>query len=99
MNKEERNQYAKLFKKVIIANIREARLNKGWTQEQLAEAISVSNSYYRRMESEKGKDHFSTFSIWLVAKALDVDLNELLDFDMDAFRTTIEKAIQESNHS
>ena len=99
MNREERIEYAKLFKKIIIANIREARLNKGWTQEQMAEAISVSNSYYRRMESEKGKDHFSTFSIWLVAKALDADLNELLDFDIDAFRPTIEKAIRENKNS
>ena len=99
MNNEERIEYAKLFKKIIIANIREARLNKGWTQEQLAEAISVSNSYYRRMESEKGDDYISTFTVWLISKALDVSLDQLLDFDMEAFRPVIEKAMQRKHNS
>ena len=49
--------------------------------------------------SEKGEDYISTFSIWLIAKALDADLNELLDFDMKAFRPVIEKAMQKKHSS
>ena len=94
MSREERKLYEIFFKKVVIEHIREARLEKGWTQAKLAEEIDVSHEFIRALESEKGKDTFSAFTVWRIAKALDVDLNVLLDFDMEAFRTTIEKAMQ-----
>ena len=99
MNQEEKKEYEKFFKKIIIEHIREARLEKGWTQAQIAEAACVSHEFIRDLESEKGEDYISTFSIWLIAKALDADLNELLDFDMEAFRPVIEKAMQKKHSS
>ena len=94
MSREERKLYESFFKKVVIEHIREARLEKGWTQAKLAEEIDVSHEFILALESEKGKDTFSAFTVWRIAKALEVDLNVLLDFDMEAFRTTIEKAMQ-----
>ena len=94
MDKEERKIYEKFFKKIVIEHIREARIEKGWTQARLAEAVSVSHEYIRDLESEKGDDYFSTFTVWLISKALDVSLDQLLDFDMEAFRSVIEKAMQ-----
>lgn len=94
MDKEERKLYEIFFKKIVIEHIREARIEKGWTQAQLAEAIDVSHEFIRALESEKGKDTFSTFTIWRISKALEVDLNILLDFDMDSFKPIIKKAMQ-----
>ncbi len=94
INKDERKIYEKIFKKVVIEHIRDARIEKGWTQAQLAEAICVSHEYIRNLESEKGDNYFSTFTVWLISKALDVNLDQLLDFDMEAFHSVIEKAMQ-----
>lgn len=95
MDREERKIYEKFFKKIAIEHIREKRIEKGWTQAQLAEAAFVSHEYVRNLESQKGDDYFSAFTIWLFAKALDADLNDLLDFDMKAFEPMIKKAMQE----
>lgn len=99
MNKEERKFYEVFFKKIVIEHIREARIEKGWTQAQLAEAIDVSHEFVRALESQKGKDTFSTFTIWRISKALEVDLNVLLDFDMESFKPIIKKAMQGKNLS
>ena len=45
MDKEERKIYEKFFKKIVIEHIRDARIEKGWTQARLAEAVSVSHEY------------------------------------------------------
>ena len=58
MNKEERKFYEMFFKKIVIEHIREARIEKGWTQAQLAEAIDVSHEFVRALESQKEKIHF-----------------------------------------
>lgn len=97
MNKEEKKLYEKFFKKIVIEHLRETRLEKGWTQAQVAEAACVSHEFIRDLESEKGTYYISTFSIWLIAKALDADLNGIFDFDMEAFKHVIEKAMQEKS--
>lgn len=94
MNREERNLYESFFKKMVIEHIREARISKGWAQAQLAEAIDVSHEFIRSLESLKGKNTFSTFTVWRISKVLDVSLDILLDFDMEAFRPIVEKAMQ-----
>lgn len=95
MNYEERKLWEQLFKSVVIEHIREARISKGWTQAQLAEAIDVSHEFIRSLESVKGKNSFSTFTIWRISKALDVSLDVLLEFHMDEYRSFIEKAMPE----
>lgn len=95
MDYEERKLWEQLFKKVVIEHIREARISKGWTQAKLAEAVGVSHEFIRSMESVKGKNAFSTFTIWRISKALDVSLDVLLDFNMDVYRPFIKKAMLE----
>lgn len=95
MDYEERKLWEQLFKKVVIEHIREARISKGWTQVQLAEAIDVSHEFIRSLESVKGKNTFSAFTIWRISKVLDVSLDVLLDFNMDEYRPFIEKAMQD----
>jgi transcriptional regulator with XRE-family HTH domain len=95
MDYEERKLWEQLFKKVVIEHIREARISKGWTQVQLAEAIDVSHEFIRSLESVKGKNTFSAFTIWRISKVLDVSLDVLLNFNMDEYRPFIEKAMQD----
>lgn len=92
LNKEERKVCENLFKKKVIERIREVRIKKGWTQARLAEAICVSHEYIRNLESERGNNYFSTFTVWLISKVLDVSLDYLLDFDIKN-HSTIEKAM------
>ena len=93
MDYEERKLWEQLFKKVVIEHIREARISKGWTQVQLAEAIDVSHEFIRSLKSVKGKNTFSAFTIWRISKVLDVSLDVLLNFNMDEYRPFIEKAM------
>lgn len=95
MDYEERKLWEQLFKKVVIEHIRKARISKGWTQVQLAEAIDVSHEFIRSLESVKGKNTFSAFTIWRISKVLDVSLDVLLDFNMDEYRPFIKKAMQD----
>ena len=95
MDYEERKLWEQLFKKVVIEHIREARISKGWTQVQLAEALDVSHEFIRSLESVKGKNTFSAFTIWRISKVLDVSLDVLLNFNMDEYRPFIEKAMQD----
>lgn len=97
MNREERNLYELYFKKMAIEHIREVRISKGWTQAQLASAIDVSHEFVRSLESLKGKNTISLFTVWRISKALDVSLDDLLEFDIEQFRPIIEKAMQEKS--
>ena len=50
MNRDERNLYELYFKKIVIEHIRDARIAKGWTHAQLADAIDVSHEFVRSLE-------------------------------------------------
>lgn len=58
MNRDERNLYEEYFKKAVVENVRKARIAKGLTQAELAEAIDVSHEFVRALESPKGKKTF-----------------------------------------
>ena len=95
MNRDERNLYELYFKKIVIEHIRDARIAKVWTQARLADAIDVSHEFVRSLESLKGQNTFSAFTAWRISKALNVSLEELLECDMEQFRSIIEKAMRE----
>lgn len=62
---------------LIGANIRLYRLTKGWTQEQLAEAIGSTGSYIGQLE--RGEKNFRIETIIKIAAALDIDTYALLE--------------------
>ena len=86
MDYQERKLCEQYFKKLVIKRIRILRISHGLTQAQLAEAIDVSHEYIRSLESEKGKNSFSAFTIWRISKVLNVSLDYLLDFDLEKIR-------------
>lgn len=91
MNIKERKLCEMYFKKMVIERIREARIARGWTQAELAEAIDVSHEFIRSIESFSGKKTISLYTVWRIAKALNISLDTLLNFDLKLFDHIIEK--------
>ena len=59
------------------SRIAQARLSKGWTQAQLAEAVGVAKQHISRWE--KGTNKPSVAALVKIANALGVDLITLID--------------------
>jgi len=63
---------------LVINSIKEKRLEKGWTQFELAEKSGVSQPTISQIES--GNRRYPTHeNIKKIAKALEVDMEELTD--------------------
>lgn len=73
--------------KIEINKVKTLRLNKGWSQEQLSEASGLSLRTIQRIENE---NMISMESLKVLAKALDVDTNELLIKEKQNLTTPIE---------
>lgn len=64
------------FQKVVGTHIKALRKEKKWSQEKLAQEVSINDKYVYDIESGS-----KCMSIWLLvklAKALDADVNDLL---------------------
>ena len=70
------------IKKKISINIRKQRKEKKLTQEQLAEKANISYDFMRRIESSYGKCGFSVVTLYKIALALNVSVDELMDRKM-----------------
>ncbi|MEC0329879.1 helix-turn-helix transcriptional regulator [Paenibacillus macerans] len=62
--------------KIVGKRIRECRRKKNWTQEQLAEAASLHNSYIGSVE--RGDRNISLETLEKIALALDVPAGDLV---------------------
>jgi transcriptional regulator with XRE-family HTH domain len=60
----------------IARRVRQARLHKGWTQEQLAEALDVASETVSRYES--GRVPLSVTMLYRVADVLDIKIESLV---------------------
>lgn len=70
--------FNKDIKAIIASNIRKYRKMRGYTQEQLSLLTDRSFEFIRRIESEKGKRGFSVETLWRIATALEVSIDDLL---------------------
>lgn len=59
-------------------NIRTARKQRGYSQEAFADIAGFSRSYYTEIET--GKRNISILNLIKIMEALNVDLNEIIDF-------------------
>ena len=75
-NKEESEKEALIAR--IGSKIREVRTEKGFTQEQLAEAAKVDHKYLSKVENGR-KDNISIGYLFDVATALGIDFRDLLN--------------------
>ena len=71
----------------VAKNIKKYRKLAGMTQAELAEAIGVSHEFLRRIESKKGKKTFSFQTVWNISQALNVSMDQLVEIDIDEFKT------------
>lgn len=70
----------------IKINLKKIRLEKGLTQKELAKKSGVSGSYISFLET--GKRLPTIYILVVIAKTLDVKINELVDIKEDGFRST-----------
>jgi len=66
------------LKKTISNNLREARLDKRLTQEDVAELVGTTVNYYAKLE--RGKSLPSILMLEKLAKALDVSSCDITEF-------------------
>ena len=59
-------------------NIRKARKQRGYSQEEFADIAGFSRSYYTEIET--GKRNISVLNLIKIMEALNVDPNEIIGF-------------------
>lgn len=62
----------------LSERLREVRKNRKMTQQEVAEKAGLHLTYIGHLEA--GKYHPTMFVVWKIAKALDVSLDELINF-------------------
>ena len=67
----------KTLKKDISVNIRKYRKERHFTQEELAEYAEISYDFMRRIETTNGKCGFSVYTLYKLALALNVTMDDL----------------------
>lgn len=77
-------------------NIRKARINKGITQEQLAESSGISLNFVSKIERQK-RQNLTVKTLSAIASALNVSVSELLNEpnNSKAIRINVESLYRE----
>ena len=75
---QENKKLRREFTKRLANRIKEVRKDKGMTQQQLSDAAGLHLTYVGHLEL--AKYHPTAYVMWKVAKALGVDVNELINF-------------------
>lgn len=78
IKKDSRKEY-EILKSNISYNIRKYRKMRKYTQEELSEFADISYDFMRRIESSEGKCGFSVFTLYKIALALNVKVDELME--------------------
>jgi transcriptional regulator with XRE-family HTH domain len=75
----------------IGTRIRQARLNKGYSQQEVADRLTISQNKYHKIENNEVK--VKAEDLLRIAQELDTDVNELLKDERNIFH------IRHNNHS
>ncbi len=67
------------IKEIIAKNIRKYRLEKGYTQEQLAVYTDRSFEFIRRIETDYGKRGFSIETLYRISVVLEKDMTSFFE--------------------
>ena len=68
-----------MINKQLGLNLKKYRLEKGLTQENLAEKVGIHPTYVGKLEG--GKNNPSTKMLYKITRALGIKLSDLFDFD------------------
>lgn len=69
----------KEFKKQLGLNIKSIRVKRSYNQKELADFSSLSRESISKIE--RGEQNFTISSVFAIAKALNVDIFKLLEFE------------------
>ena len=72
-------EYNENIMEIVSKNVRKYRKKDGITQEQLAVDIGMSYDYYRRFESQLGKEGISFWSLYKISVVLNVSLDKFVE--------------------
>lgn len=61
---------------IVAKNVRKYRKFACLTQEELANAIGVSHSYFRHFESTLGKEGMSLYTLYKISIVLDISMDK-----------------------
>ena len=67
------------IKEIIAKNIRKYRIEKGYTQEQLAVYTNRSFEFIRRIETDYGRRGFSVETLYRISVVLEKDMNHFFE--------------------
>lgn len=67
------------IKEIIAKNIRKYRIEKGYTQEQLAVYTDRSFEFIRRIETDYGKRGFSVETLYRISVVLEKDMTSFFE--------------------
>jgi len=76
LNITEKAKQKKKFASLIGNRIRDIRKTHGFTQEKLAEAAGYDSAYIGHLET--GRYSPSVYTVWRLAKAMNIDISDLL---------------------
>lgn len=88
LNNKMKKDESRELKQNISFNIRKYRKIRHLTQEELAEDADISYDFMRRIESSKGSCGFSVFTLYKLAVALDVSIDELMNRNLSNLTKT-----------
>lgn len=77
--KDENKEGYRVLKSNISFNIKKYRKEKHFTQEELAEYANISYDFMRRIESKSNGCGFSVYTLYKLAQALDVKMDDLAE--------------------
>lgn len=72
-----------ILKKFQQKNIRKYRIEKGYTQEQLAVYIDRSFEFIRKIETDYGQRGFSIETLYRISVVLEKDMNSMFEDNND----------------
>jgi transcriptional regulator with XRE-family HTH domain len=81
----------------IGTRIRQARLNKGYSQQEVADRLTISQNKYHKIENNEVK--VKAEDLLRIAQELDTDVNELLKDERNIFNIKYNNHSQSNNQS
>lgn len=74
--------------KYVREYLKNARIEKGYSNRKLARLAHLTHQHYLRIESGESKGRISLRTMGLIAKALDIPLEKIYDLEMDYLKQT-----------
>ena len=79
---EEEKEEIRILHNKISYNIKKYRKKRHYTQQELSELARISYDFMRRIETTSGDCGFSVYTLYKLALALNVSIDELVELNL-----------------